>query len=169
MIDHLGEDIEIIEDNILAGQEKEMVMETLLVKRNITNFRKIMQSHKTVIKKLIQTNNEFFPKIGMTRYYHDLMDTTKDIWEILNTERETIDAIYETNESALSFRLNDIIKTLTIFSVVVFPLTLFAAIFGMNTQNFPIIGHKYDFWIIIGIMFLLTILMFMYFKKKKWL
>lgn len=169
MMDHLAENIEDIEDNIFAGQEKEMVKDILLSKRNITNFRRIMQSHKTVIKKLIQIDNKFFPKLDMTRYYHNLIDLTKDIWEILNTEKETIDAIYETNESSLSFKLNDIIKTLTIFSVIVFPLTLLAAIFGMNTTYLPLIGHPLDFWIIIGLMLLLTLVMFLYFKKKRWI
>ncbi len=61
-------------------------------------------------------------------------------------------------------------RTLTVFSVIVFPLTLFAAVFGMNTLNsMPFIDHPYGFWFIIGIMLAATLAMFMFFKKKKWL
>ncbi len=169
MMDHIGFDIESIEDNILAGKEKEMVKEILLIKRNIADFRKIMQSHKNIIKKLIKMDDDFFPKLDMSDYYDNLIEQTKDIWAILNTEKETIDAIHETNESALSFELNDIMKTLTIFSVVVFPLTLIAGIFGMNTENLPFVGTEQDFWMVISIMAGLTLMMFIYFKKKKWL
>ncbi len=169
MIDHIGEDIENIEDNLFLGKEKEMVKKILTIKRNITNFRRIMQSHKNIIKKLIQMDNQFFPKLDMTNYYHNLIDTTKDIWEVLNTEKETIDAIYETNESFLSFKLSDIMKTLTIFSVIIFPLTLIASIFGMNTTYLPLIGHPQDFWLIISLMVFLTFIMLIFFKRKNWL
>jgi magnesium transporter len=58
---------------------------------------------------------------------------------------------------------------LTIFSVIVFPLTLLAAIFGMNTTYLPFIGKPYDFWIIAGIMIGGTVLMIAVFKIKKWI
>lgn len=169
LMDQLGEDIEAVEDNIFKGNEKEMVREILLTKQNITYFRKIMQSHKNVIKKLIAIDSRFFPQVDMKTYYNKLIEEAKDIWEILNTQKETIDAIHQTNESSLSFKLNDIMKTLTIFSVVVFPLTLVAAIFGMNSDHLPIVGQPGDFYIIMGIMFGMTLLMFIFFKTKKWI
>ena len=49
MMDHISMDIEHVEDNIFEGKEREMVKEILLIKRNITDFRKIMQSHKNII------------------------------------------------------------------------------------------------------------------------
>ncbi len=169
IIDHIGGHIEEIEDNVLLGQEKEMVKEILQSKRNIVSFRKIMQTHKNIIKKLITMDHVYFPKVDMTPYYNKLLEETKDIWEILGTQKDTIDALHETNESSLSFKLNDIMKTLTIFSVVVFPLTLVAAIFGMNTRYLPVVGLEHDFWLIMGTMLVMTLLMFLYFKHKKWL
>lgn len=169
MLDHMGEDIEKIEKNIFGGNEKKMLKEILLIKRNITNFRKIMQSHKTIIKKLIAMDSTYFPKVDMGPYYHNLIEETKDIWEILETQKETIDALHQTNETSISFKLNDIMKTLTIFSVIVFPLTLIASIFGMNTQYSPFVGHPNDFWIIMGIMASLTLFMYLYFKLRKWI
>ncbi len=169
LMDHISEDIELIEDKIFEGQEREMVRQILQTKRNIAHFRKIMQSHNKIIRKLVSMDSNFFPKTDMASYYNDLVDETRDIWKILETQKETIDALHQTNESALSFQLNDIMKTLTIFSVVVFPLTLLAGIFGMNTSNAPFIGESYDFWKIISIMVGLTLMMFIYFKSKKWL
>ena len=60
MLDHVSEDIEDIEKKIFSGKEKEVVTEILNVKRNILNFRKIMQAHKNIIKKLMNTNTKFF-------------------------------------------------------------------------------------------------------------
>jgi len=67
-------------------------------------------------------------------------------------------------------KINEIMKTLTIFSVIVFPLTLLAAIFGMNTMNaMPFANSQYDFWYIMGIMLMGAVIMFGFFKKKRWL
>ena len=60
-------------------------------------------------------------------------------------------------------------KILTIMAFVTFPLSLIAAIFGMNTVYIPIIGTPGDFWIVMGIMGFATFLMFLYFKRKKWI
>jgi len=70
----------------------------------------------------------------------------------------------------MNYRLNDIMKTLTIFSVIVFPLTLLAAIFGMNTINgMPFINSINGFWMVIIIMLFGSLGMLIFFKKKKWL
>lgn len=168
LLDHMSEAIERIEDNIFAGKEKQMVRDILMIKRNIATYRKVMQSHNKIIKKLIAMDSIFFPSIDMTKYYNDLVEETKEIWKVIETHKETIDALYQTNESSLSFQLNDTMRTLTIFSVIVFPLTLLAGIFGMNTKYLPFVGQYGDFWIIIGIMLFLTLLMFLYFRKRNW-
>ncbi|MGB0757090.1 MAG: magnesium transporter CorA family protein [Patescibacteria group bacterium] len=169
ILDHMSEDIEHIEDKIFAGEEKKIVKDILQIKRNIANFRKIMQSHNKIIKKLIAMDTAFFPHVDMHQYYNDLVEETKDIWQILETHKETIDALHQTNDASLSYKLNDIMKTLTIFSVVVFPLTLLAAIFGMNTEYLPVVGIPGDFWWITGFMLFLTLLMFFFFKRRNWL
>ena len=60
-------------------------------------------------------------------------------------------------------------RLLTIFSVIIFPLTLFATIWSMRTEYSPLVGQPYDFWIIIGIMAIIASGMLGYFREKKWL
>jgi len=170
IMDHISLDITNIEANIFAGREREMVREILLVKRNILNFRKIMEVHKDIIQKIIKTDSNYLEIKTMKPYYFDLIEHTKDIWDILNGQKEMIEALEDTNTSLISFKLNDIMRTLTVFSVIVFPLTLLAAVFGMNTVNgMPFIESPYGFWGVIIVMFIGAGLMFVYFRKKRWI
>lgn len=172
MLSHINNDIDEIEDDILNIQEKsvEISSEVLRIRRNIVNFRRIMQAHKSVISKLIKSSEKFYPPTYLHNYFINLVNHTKDIWDFLENYKETINALYETHETLLSQRLNQIMKTLTIFSVIVFPLTLFAAIFGMNTMNaMPFIDSPFDFWFVIVIMLVAAGCMLLYFKNKKWL
>jgi len=169
MLDHLIIDVNNIQQKIFNGFERQMVREILVIKRNIINFRNTMQEHKKMIRKIMTNNSHFFPQSELTLYYHDLIDHTKNIWDILETQKETISALEETNNAIVGFRLNTIMKTLTVFFVIAFPLTFFATIFGMNAIHMPIIGQPYDFWIILGIMATTSLVITLFFKKKNWL
>jgi len=158
------------EETIFAQKQKEAVSQILSLRHNIINFRKIMQNHKNIIKKLIQMKSSVVPAQKIKEYYNKLIEHSKNIWEILENQKETVEVLNSTNESLLNYRISNIIKTLTIFSVIVFPLTLLAAIFGMNTTNsMPFMDSTYGFWIIILIMVVSSLLMLLFFKKKKWL
>jgi len=171
MTDHISIDINAIEKNIFAGREREMVKEILIVKRNIVYFRKIMQFHMNILHKFIKLELKMFSsqEEKIDAYYNDLTDHANAIWDILENYQETINALEDTNSSLVTFKLNDIMRTLTIFSVIVFPLTLLASIFGMNAKYTPIVGNNLDFWEILGIMAFASICMFAYFRHKKWI
>jgi len=170
MLDHLSLDINNIEKNIFAGRERQMVNEILVVKRNIVYFKKIMQIHRAILMKLASTNMTFFRGQEKSElFYHDLVDHVENIWDTLTNYQQTIDALEDTNSALVTFKLNDIMRTLTIFSVIVFPLTLMAAIFGMNVSHMPFAGSEFDFWKIITVMALASLGMFLYFRHKKWI
>jgi magnesium transporter len=105
----------------------------------------------------------------LKKYYADLVDHSKRIWEMLDNQKEMVEVLSNTNESLLNNKMTDIMKTLTIFSVIVFPLTLLAAIFGMNAKYMPFVDGIYGFWIIIGMMLVGCAAMLIFFKRKKWL
>jgi len=170
IMDHISLDIKTIERSIFAGHERKMVTEILSIKRNILNFRRIMQAHKNVIQKIIKEKINFLPMNNEGAYYSELIEKTKDIWDNLNEQREMIEALEATNTSLVSFKLNDIMRTLTIFSVIVFPLTLLATIFSMKVEGgMPFINAANGFWLIIILMVLIGLAMIFYFKKRKWL
>lgn len=169
MLDHVSQDIENMEHNIFAGKEKRVAREILNIKRNIVNLRKIMQAHKTIIKKLMGANTKVFMPDNTTVYFSNILDRTKDIWDILETQKENITAFHETNESLISYKLNEIMKMLTIISVLLMPANLLAVIFGMRTESTPIIGMAHDFYIVIAIMLTVIAGLLIYFRKKDWL
>ncbi len=155
---------------IFEQDEKKVVSQILLLRRNIVNFRKIMQNHKNILKKLLVIQSSIVPRDLITKYYVELIEHTKRIWEILENQKDMIDIFYDTNESMMNKNLSDIMKTLTIFSVIIFPLTMVAGIFGMNTmESMPFVHGPYGFWIILGIMGIVAMFMLLFFKKKRWL
>lgn len=167
ILNHINLDIDKAEKQIFAGYEKRMVKEILVIKRNIVNFRKAMQSQKSVIRKLIAQAPRFFSIAKLNIYFNALVEHTKEIWDLLENYKDAINALHETNESLISFRLNDIMKLLTIISVVLLPITLIASIFSMNTPM-PFLRFASAFWIVLSGMFVISLIMIWYFRRKGW-
>ena len=146
-----------------------MVREILISKTNIVNFRKIMQAHRMVVSKLLKKSNIFFSTGQFKIYFDELLETIDDIWGNLENLRHSIEAIEKTNNSLISFQLNDVIKILTTISVIILPITLIATMFGMNLQFMPLTNNPFAFWIVILIMIIIFSGLVYYFKRKKWL
>lgn len=169
MLTHIDADIENIEKIIFSGYEKKMVKKILEVKRNIVSFRRSLQAHKNVIHKLISKKEKYFIPNSIVVYFSNILEQTKDLWDILENLKEDVEALHSTNESLISFRLNDIMKMLTIISVILLPINLMASIFGMNTKYTPFVANHYGFWVILGIMATVVIVSIFIIKKKRWM
>ncbi len=171
LIDQNSIAISNIEKSIFSRKgKKSTVTDILLLNANIINLRKIMQNHKNVFKKIVAIGSEHVPTEQLYAHYKTLIEHSKTFWEILDNQKEMVEALSRTNESLINFHISDIMKTLTIFSVIVFPLTLLAALFGMNvTGGMPFLESSNGFWIIMGLMLLGCFLMLWFFERKRWL
>jgi len=168
-IDHITKKINQIEEEMFKnkGSEK-MVGAISLVQRDILDFQKAIRPQKDILNSLEARGVNYFGE-KMRPYFTDIIGDYMQVWVLSESHKETVQSLKETNASLVANRTSQIIRILTIFSVVIFPLTLLSSVFGMNTTYLPFVGYKYDFWIIFGIMLLATLGMLAIFKKKKWL
>jgi|AntRauTorckE6833_2_1112554.scaffolds.fasta_scaffold00031_77 magnesium transporter len=170
LLDTNSLEINKVDKKIFSELPQKLNTEILNLKRNILNVRKIIQSHKNILKKLMAMKSTIVPRSNLKKYYTELVDSSKRIWEITDNQKEHIDALYTTNESMMNFRITNIMKILTIFSVVVLPLNLLASIFGMNfTKSMPFIGVTNGFWLVIVLMSASSLAILLYFFKKRWI
>lgn len=169
LLDNNSLEIKQVEDLIFSGKQKEAVEKILLLRRNIINIRKIMQNHKNILKELTKMRSSLVDTTAIKKYYNILVEDSKRLWENLDNQKEMVEVLNNTNESLLNSQMNMVMKTLTVFSVIVFPLNLLAAIFGMNAVNMPLVNSSNGFWAIIAIMLLGSLGMVIFFKYKKWI
>jgi magnesium transporter len=170
LLDQNSIDLNAIEDLIFSEKQADAVKRILTMRRNIVNIRKIMQNHKNILQQLMNMESSLVERAAIKKFYNDLVEHSKRIWEMLDNQREMVEVLNNTNESLLNDRMTSIMKTLTIFSVIVLPLNLLAGIFGMNaTISMPFVNGSFGFWIIIAIMFVCSLGMLIFFETKRWL
>lgn len=169
LIDKNSIKIDEVEEQIFSKTQKQTADGILSVKRNIINLQKILQNHKNILKHLTEMKSSIVERDLIKKHYDGLVEHSKRIWEMLDIQKDIIDALHDTSESISNAKMTSIMKTLTMFSVIIFPLTLFAAIFAMRTAYLPLESHPYGFWLIIGIMAFIAVIMLLIFKKKRWM
>jgi magnesium transporter len=168
MLIHVGNDIDEVERDILTQYGRETISEILRIKTNLVDVRRAMQQQPMVIEKLIVKAPKFFSIAKLRIYFNDLVEHNHEIWDTLESYKDAINALHETNESLLSLRVNEIIKTLTVFSVLLLPMTLVTGILGMNI-SVPYADSPYSLAAALGLIALVGAALLLIFKKKRWL
>lgn len=167
-LDHIQTKISDIEDQIFNGREKEMVKEISFVQRDILEFQRSVHAHESVLKSLGLSGEKFLGK-DFIYYLKSMSGELAKVENLLENSKNTIGLLRETNDSLLSNKTNEIMKTLTVLAFITFPVMFLSSLFSMNTEALPIIGIPGDFWIVITIMAISATAVFMLFKRKKWL
>ncbi len=167
MLRKMGNKLDRTEEEIFEGRAEEVVRDLSNVKQEIINFRKIIRPERSVLRDLERTKQVYLPA-DHELYFDDIVDASERIWDMLENYKEVVEALEDTNESVISHRLNDILRVLTSFSVVLLPLTLIASIWGMNVRV-PGQGSIHAFWIVVGSMAVLLVALLVYFRRRGWL
>ena len=167
ILDKIAYKLDSIEDDIEDRRSEEIVTDISKVKQEIISYRKIIKPQRPALRLLERHIERFLPE-ELELYFDDLVDASERIWDLLDNYKEVVEALESTNESVISHRQNDVLRILTVFSVVLLPLTLISGIFGMNVA-FPGEATHTAFWIIVGLMVAVIVSMVAFFKYKRWL
>jgi magnesium transporter len=169
MLDHVAEKVDEIEGRVFEGKEKEMLNEISLVKKDLIDFRRAIKPQRSVLEILEKKSLRIFSR-EIKPMAQEVIGSNIRVWNVLENHRELISSIEQTNNSLLSYKLSDIMKTLTIVSFITFPLSVIVGFFGMNIfGQIPFVEHRLAWLVILFFMFFSTSSMLIYFKRKKWL
>jgi len=168
VLEDIGEMLEETEEELIlhpiaTSQESIYRLNRRLVyiKRTIWPTREVLNSFQRSDHTLLNENTKI--------YFHNLYDHTVQIIETLEGSRDITAGMMDLYLSSVSNRLNEIMKFLTIFSTIFIPLTFVAGVYGMNFKYIPELNwnHGYVFFWTLSV--LISIVMLMFFRKKKWI
>src|SRR5947208_765021 len=155
-----------VEDVLFEGRSEEVVRDISNVKQEIISYRKIIKPERSTLRLLERHVERFLPE-ELELYFDDVVDAAERIWDILDNYKEVVEALEDTNESVIQHRQNDVLRVLTVFSVVLLPLTLITGFFGMNV-HFPGFETAWAFWLIFVGMVVTLAGLIAFFRAKRW-
>jgi magnesium transporter len=167
ILDKIGHKLSRLEDDVFEGRAEEVVRDISNAKQEIISYRKIIKPERSTLRVLERQVERFLPQ-ELELYFDDIVDRVERIWDLLDNYKEVVEALESTNESVISHRQNDVLRVLTVVSVILLPLTLITGFFGMNV-HFPGYGSAAAFWAIAGVMLGLGLGLIAFFRLKRWL
>jgi magnesium transporter len=167
ILDKIAHKLDVIEDEMFEGASQEVVRDISNVKQEIISYRKIVKPERSTLRVLERRVEGFLPE-ELELYFDDIVDAAERIWDLLDNYKEVVEGLESTNESVISHRQNDVLRLLTVFTVIVLPLTMLTGVFGMNVA-FPGEGTRAAFWGIVAALVAVLLVMVGFFRWKRWL
>src|SRR5690606_1809357 len=168
IVEDLGRRIEELERKVLLrpGNEdllaiQELRAHLITVGRFVTPTREIAGRLNTIGTPLIDKSTR--------RYINDLQDHAVYIAETIGTFREMLTSLENTYHAGVNLRMGQVMKLLTIISTIFIPLTFIVGVYGMNFDHMPELRWRYGYYIVMGVMLVLSLLMLAWFRWKRWL
>ena len=168
ILEKIGEEIEEIEDELVANPAPETLQTIHDLKRQMIFLRKSVWPLREVISRLERWESSLIQKSTYI-YLRDVYDHTIQVIDAIETFRDMLSGMLDIYLSSVSNRMNEVMKVLTIIATIFIPLTLVAGLYGMNFKYMPELEWHWGYPFVLLIMFTVGILMVIYFRRKRWL
>jgi magnesium transporter len=156
-----------IEEDIFTEQVPDVVREISWVRRDIIALQRIVKPQIAIVSNLEHKDRPVIRE-ELDVYFGDILDHLYRAWDMLEDYRDVIEGLSDTANTLTSYRINEVMKILTIISVIMLPLTLLSGIYGMNI-NLPLAQHPMSFVLILLLMAVVAGGMLLYFRKRRWI
>ncbi len=167
VLEKLGEQIETLESKILAAPTQQNSNIIYRLKHQMLLLRKSIWPLREVVNHLLYEDT-LISKFTHT-YLRDLYDHTMQAIDTVETFRDILSGILDMYLSALTIRMNEIMKTLTIITTIFIPITAISSVYGMNLPNIPLMKSSMGFSVVASMMVSSVVFMMVYFRRKKWI
>lgn len=168
ILDYLGEELDEIEERALREPTPDVLQTISEKKRELLNLRRIVGPQREVVAQLTRGDVPFI-RLEARAYFRDVQDHLVRTVETVELYRDLVLGARDIYLSSISNNLNQIMKTLTIISVIALPMTIVTSFFGMNFEALPGIHSWYGFLTAMGLMLGLVAWLLWWFHKKKWI
>jgi magnesium transporter len=166
--DILEEQADEIEAKVFKEQNPELLEDISDLSYEILTLRRALKQLRDSFK----LGMSYCPKFTSPEnihYFRDLLDEISILYDRAETLHEFIQNVLNVFSSLVSFKLNEVMKTLTIFVAVLEPLMFISSFYGMNVENLPLASRPYGIAVISIFMLAVSFSLIYYFKKKRWL
>jgi magnesium transporter len=170
LLNAIDQKIQRIESMIFSDHIRRNVYEISVVRRDILAFRHVLQPQVEILTDLEERAEALAPLLGadLVDYFRNLNNRMARIWHTIEANKEVIEGLNDTHDSLINAHINIVIKVLTVFSVLLLPMTLISSIYGMNFAVLPLSHNPDGFWLAMGMMLITAVAMLAYFKWRRW-
>ncbi|MEC4812361.1 MAG: magnesium/cobalt transporter CorA [Scytonema sp. PMC 1069.18] len=167
VLERYGERIEKLEEEVIVNPNRRTLQKIYKVRRELLQLRRYIWPQRDVINTLIRDENQLMSDY-VRIYLRDCYDHTVQVMDMIETYRELATGLMDVYLSAVSNRMNEVMKFLTVMSSIFIPLTFIAGVYGMNFENMPELKSRWGYFITWGVMVGIASVLIFIFWRRGW-
>jgi len=168
VLEVVGEKIESLQQLVVADPQPETLRDIHALKRQLLFLRRAVWPLRDVMNNLSRSDCPFLQQPTKV-FFRDVYDHVVQIVDTIETLREMVSASLDIYLSSVSYRLNSVMRMLTVITTIFMPLSFIASIYGMNFEHMPELRAEWGYPLVLGVMAAVGISMLVLFRKKGWL
>lgn len=167
VIEDINEQIDDMEDIVLARPSPEAVQQILALKRSLIGLRRVLVNTRDVSIQIQRQSGNLINQ-DLTPFLRDVHDHLISNLDLVETQRDLLSGTLDVYLSSLANRTNEVMKVLTVLSTIALPSIVISGIYGMNVKGIPYLGSPHAMWIVGGLMVATTLALLGFLKKFGW-
>jgi magnesium transporter len=168
VLEAIGEKIEALQQVVVADPKPETLREIHALKRQLLFLRRAVWPLRDVMNNLSRSDCPFLQHSTKV-FFRDVYDHVVQIVDTIETLREMVSASLDIYLSSVSYRLNAVMRVLTVITTIFMPLSFIASIYGMNFEYMPELKSAWGYPAVLAVMALVGVGMLFVFRSKRWL
>lgn len=168
VLESLGEKIETLQERVMADPKPDILRDIHALKRQLLFVRRAVWPLREVTNSLSRSDCPYLHEPTKV-FFRDVYDHVVQIVDTIETLREMLSASLEIYLSSVSYRLNAVMRVLTVITTIFMPLSFIASVYGMNFEHMPELKWEWGYPFVLGAMGLVAAGMLIGFRRRKWL
>ncbi|MDY6824511.1 MAG: magnesium/cobalt transporter CorA [Thermodesulfobacteriota bacterium] len=167
ILEHFSDRIETIEETLLNNPSPEILTAIHTHKREMVFFGKQIRPLRDIVGQLKKGESSYVQPVNRL-FFDDVHDHMIQAVEVTESFRDMLTGLQDLCMSTISYKMNEVMKVLTIIATIFIPLTFIAGVYGMNFEHMPELSWRWGYgavWLVMGGV---AAGLVVYFKKKKW-
>lgn len=167
LTDQLADRIEELEDTIFVHFDQKSIETIFGLKRDLLNLRRVIAPERDVLNVLLRRELPIFRSKDMA-YLQDVYDHIVRVTDNIDTYRDLLSSALDSFLSIQSNNLNQIMKLLTMGSILLMSGALVAGIYGMNFKYMPELNQPWGYPFALGLMAVIAVVLVIFFRSRRW-
>lgn len=168
VLDICSDRIHFLEAEINKNPEQTLKTSIYHIRQDIADFHRIVLPTREAISSVLRTESQLITE-KTRRYFRDILDHIMQALDINDNQSEHLSSLHDLFMSEMTYRMNNVMKILTVVTSIFIPLTFITSVYGMNFKYMPELNWPWAYPALWGVMILMTVLLLIYFRRQRWL
>jgi magnesium transporter len=167
VLEKIGDQIEAIEENISKNPTVKDFQQIQQIRKEFIYLRRVVYPLREAINKIVKNENGFIEEQN-EKYFADVYDHVIHLIDSLDTYKDLTSTMMDLYMNTINYKMNEVMKLLTMITTIFIPLSFIAGIYGMNFPNMPEMKWEHGYMDVLIVMGVIFVMMVGYFRYKKW-